>query len=104
MLSDFCKTCRRTFGQQAWVGKDELLKRDPEFPNYCTQGCAAVVRKWRESVHDTNYHLVMNYVNSGEVKSTLISRAFDLSQEESKKEFAEFIANFLADVNVYAVK
>lgn len=104
MLSDICKTCRRTFGQKAWASKEAILERDPEYPNYCTQGCSEITRKYLDGHRKSNFDRVMRYLDSGEVKTTLIGRSFDLSQEQSKEAFADFISNFMVQVETLELK
>lgn len=99
-----CKSCGRTFGSKVDENFINLLLRDPEFTDYCDHGCAAVVRKYLDEVQKKNAERILAYLDSGEVKTTLIGRAFDLSQEQSKEAFADFISNFMVQVETWELK
>lgn len=93
MQSSFCTGCHSNF-------EVAQLQRSSEYPKYCVK-CVANVTHSVEEQNKYAAERFLEFLNSGALKSTLVGKSFDMSQEESRKACAEYIADFVCKADTW---
>lgn len=93
MQADYCLACNANF-------KVSHLRRSPDYPKYC-QRCVEVIIHANEEAKKEQTERILNFLNSGALRSTLVGKSFDMSQEESRKACAEYFADFVCKADTW---
>lgn len=93
MQDDYCLACNLHF-------EIAQLQRSSEYPKYCVK-CVEIVTRSNEEEKKYRAKRFLEFLNSGALRSTLVGKSFDMSQEESRKACAEYIADFVSNADTW---
>lgn len=95
MQANYCLACNAHF-------EVAQLQRSSKYPKYCAR-CVAVVTHINEEEKKHKAKQFLEFLNSGALKSTLVGKSFDMSQEDSRKACAEYFADFVCNADTWYI-